>query len=174
MTKIKIFIILLAISCIFVSAPSAKASLVGNTSQATMNLSPESGTFNVNAQFQITIYLNTRGLAVNALAAHFNYSPSLFQVVSIDYAGSIFSMQAESNINNSAGTVKISRGVTGISDRRQQVAGQMTRPDQSVIDFAVSPLPDEATLEIGEAVSVFSDSQVTPPSSDLSTSAPPP
>src|SRR5262245_42243496 len=41
---------------------------------------------------------------------------------------------------------RISRAVTGISDRRQQVAGQMTRPDQSVIDFAVSPLPDGATL----------------------------
>jgi signal transduction histidine kinase len=41
---------------------------------------------------------------------------------------------------------RISRAVTGISDRRQPVAGQMTRPDQSVIDFAVSPLPDGATL----------------------------
>jgi signal transduction histidine kinase len=41
---------------------------------------------------------------------------------------------------------RMSRAVTGISDRRQQVAGQMLRPDQSVIDFAVSPLPDGATL----------------------------
>jgi signal transduction histidine kinase len=40
----------------------------------------------------------------------------------------------------------IARAVTGISDRRQPVEGQMTRPDQSVIDFAVSPLPDGATL----------------------------
>jgi hypothetical protein len=41
---------------------------------------------------------------------------------------------------------RVSRAVTGISDRRQQVGGQMIRPDQSVIDFAVSPLPDGATL----------------------------
>lgn len=41
---------------------------------------------------------------------------------------------------------RISRAVTGISDRRQPVAGQMLRPDQSVIDFAVAPLPDGATL----------------------------
>ena len=41
---------------------------------------------------------------------------------------------------------RISRAVTGISDRRQPVGGQMMRPDQSVIDFAVSPLPDGATL----------------------------
>lgn len=41
---------------------------------------------------------------------------------------------------------RISRAVTGISDRRQPIEGQMTRPDQSVIDFAVAPLPDGATL----------------------------
>jgi signal transduction histidine kinase len=41
---------------------------------------------------------------------------------------------------------RVSRAVTGISDRRQPVAGQMIRPDQSVIDFAVAPLPDGATL----------------------------
>jgi signal transduction histidine kinase len=41
---------------------------------------------------------------------------------------------------------RISRAVTGISDRRQPVAGQMIRPDQTVIDFAISPLPDGATL----------------------------
>lgn len=41
---------------------------------------------------------------------------------------------------------KMSRAVTGISDRRQTIEGQMTRLDQSVIDFAVVPLPDGATL----------------------------
>jgi signal transduction histidine kinase len=40
----------------------------------------------------------------------------------------------------------ISRAVTGISDRRQPLEGQMTRTDQTVIDFAVAPLPDGATL----------------------------
>jgi signal transduction histidine kinase len=41
---------------------------------------------------------------------------------------------------------RMSRAVTGISDRRQQIEGQMTRLDQSVVDFAVTPLPDGATL----------------------------
>jgi signal transduction histidine kinase len=40
----------------------------------------------------------------------------------------------------------MSRAVTGISDRRQPAKGNITRPDQSVIDYAVSPLPDGATL----------------------------
>ena len=41
---------------------------------------------------------------------------------------------------------RIGNAVTGISDRRQPIQGQMTRPDQCVIDFAVTPLPDGATL----------------------------
>jgi signal transduction histidine kinase len=41
---------------------------------------------------------------------------------------------------------RISRAVTGISDRRQPLAVEMLRPDQSVIDFALAPLPDGASL----------------------------
>jgi signal transduction histidine kinase len=41
---------------------------------------------------------------------------------------------------------RISRSVTGISDRRQPIEGQMTTFEHSVIDFAVAPLPDGATL----------------------------
>ena len=54
--------------------------------------------------------------------------------------------QASGLYDDMATWARISRTVTGISDRRQPVAGQMIRPDQSVIDFAVSPLPDGATL----------------------------
>ncbi len=41
---------------------------------------------------------------------------------------------------------RINHAVTGISDRRQPVEGQIVRPDDSVIDYAASPLPDGATL----------------------------
>ena len=40
----------------------------------------------------------------------------------------------------------ISRAVTSLSDQRTSAEGQMVRPDGSVIDFAVAPLPDGATL----------------------------
>jgi signal transduction histidine kinase len=36
--------------------------------------------------------------------------------------------------------------VTAISDQRQPIEGQMTRADQSIIDFAALPLPDGGTL----------------------------
>ena len=41
---------------------------------------------------------------------------------------------------------RISRAVTSISDQRTSTDGQMVRSDGSVVDFAVSPLPDGATL----------------------------
>jgi signal transduction histidine kinase len=41
---------------------------------------------------------------------------------------------------------RMNRAVTGISDRRQPSKGQVVRPDQSMIDYAISPLPDGATL----------------------------
>jgi len=41
---------------------------------------------------------------------------------------------------------RISRAVTSISDHREQVEGQMVRPDGSVIEFTAAPLPDGATL----------------------------
>lgn len=44
------------------------------------------------------------------------------------------------------GWYTIAQTVTAISDRRQSQTGQMTRVDQSVIDFAALPLPDGGTL----------------------------
>ncbi len=41
---------------------------------------------------------------------------------------------------------QIARAVTEISDQRQPIEGQMTRADQSVIEFAAMPLPDGGTL----------------------------
>ena len=41
---------------------------------------------------------------------------------------------------------RLSREVTGISDRRQSIGGQLERPDGAVIDYVTAPLPDGATL----------------------------
>lgn len=40
----------------------------------------------------------------------------------------------------------ISREITAFSDTRGSITGQMVRPDNSVIDYATTPLPDGATL----------------------------
>ena len=41
---------------------------------------------------------------------------------------------------------RLQRTVTAVTDERAPIKGQMLRPDQSVIDFATTPLPDGATL----------------------------
>lgn len=41
---------------------------------------------------------------------------------------------------------RLNRTVTAFSDNRRPIEGQMARPDSSVIDYAVLPLPDAATL----------------------------
>lgn len=41
---------------------------------------------------------------------------------------------------------RLSRSITTVTDERETLEGQMLRPDQSVIDFATTPLPDGATL----------------------------
>ncbi len=41
---------------------------------------------------------------------------------------------------------RMSRAVTGISDRRQPIDGQLERPDGTAIDYVTVPLPDGATL----------------------------
>ncbi len=40
----------------------------------------------------------------------------------------------------------MTHAVTGISDRRQPMAGQIERPDGAAIDYGTTPLPDGATL----------------------------
>ena len=41
---------------------------------------------------------------------------------------------------------QLRQAVTSFSDEREPLEGQMVRPDESVIDFAVTPLPDGGTL----------------------------
>ncbi len=42
--------------------------------------------------------------------------------------------------------LRITQAATALPDERAPIDGQMERPDQSVVDFAVTPLPDGATL----------------------------
>jgi hypothetical protein len=100
-----------------------RGSLVGNTNNAVLSFSPNFGVYRTNSPFPVDILLNTSGQRVVVAAAYFNYDPSKFQVVSVDTSGSIFSMEAESNITV-PGTVKISRGspTPGVNTTNGRVA----------------------------------------------------
>lgn len=49
---------------------------------------------------------------------------------------------------------KIAETVTSISYQREAISGQMVRPDASVIDYALTPLPDGGTLVTFQDVTV--------------------
>ncbi len=54
--------------------------------------------------------------------------------------------QCSALFDNEAVWSRMVHAVTGISDRRQSIDGQLERPDGVVIDYATVPLPDGATL----------------------------
>ncbi len=89
----------------------SEASLVGNTNNATLTLSPNAGVYKVGGTYAVDILVNTHGQNAVVVAAFLNYNPSLFQVISIDTSGSIFTTEAENIIDGTNGRVKITRGI---------------------------------------------------------------
>jgi hypothetical protein len=103
--------IALILSLFVLTAPYlSKASLVGNTNNATLALSPDLGVYRVGPTFPIDILVNTHGQNVVVVAAYLSYNPALFQIVSIDTTGSIFGTEAENIIDAVNGKIKITRG----------------------------------------------------------------
>jgi len=98
----------------FLSAVSVQASLVGNTNQATLSLSPQSGTYKINDIIPVGIYLNTNNQPVVVVAAYLSYNPNHFQAISIDTNNSAFTMGAEADIKT-PGIIKITRGIPSSS-----------------------------------------------------------
>lgn len=110
--KNKLFVFSL-IMVLFFSAISysSNASLIGDTNNATLSLSPNTGVYKVGNTYAIDILVNTHGQNVVAVAAYLTYNPGLFQVVSIDNTGSVFTTEAENIIDNVNGKVKITSGI---------------------------------------------------------------
>ena len=104
------FFVIIAICAVFIGF-TAKAAIVGNTSNATLSISPASGNYNVNDTFTVSIYLNTNNQNVVVAAAYLNYNKNQFEALNIDTTGSIFSFEAEKIIDSTNGKIKITRGI---------------------------------------------------------------
>lgn len=57
-----------------------------------------------------------------------------------------FILQAREHYEDAQTWAPLSRAVTSFSEQREEFGGQMLRPDGSIIDYVVMPLPDGATL----------------------------
>lgn len=111
MRKLNLLFISIIVLASFIFLLPANAALVGNTNQATLSITPETGSFNANDNFVASIYLNTHGQNVVVVAAYLYYDKSHFQAVSIDTTGSVFSFEAEKIIDPTNGKIKITRGI---------------------------------------------------------------
>lgn len=111
MKKISKIVSLITSAAVLAIPVFGNAALVGNTNNAVLSLSPNTGVYKTNATFPIDILLNTHGQNVVVVAAYLTYNPSLFQVVSIDTSNSIFTTEAEKTIDQSNGLVKITMGI---------------------------------------------------------------
>lgn len=104
------FFVIITICAVFIGF-TAKAAIVGNTSNATLSISPASGNYNAGDNFTVSIYLNTSNQNVVVAAAYLNYNKNQLEALNIDTTGSIFSFEAEKIIDSANGKIKITRGI---------------------------------------------------------------
>lgn len=90
---------------------------------ATLSLSPSSGSYKKGATFAVTIHENSGSTQVNAVEADLTYSTSKLQFVSIDTNSSAFDIGAR-GIGGS-GSVEISRAKSGGSLTGDQIVAKV-------------------------------------------------
>ncbi len=82
MPKKYFIILLISLSLILVSAPK-----ITQAQTATLYFSPSSGTFSQGESFWLTIMVDTKGVAVNAVAAYFSYPEDKLEALGVSTAG---------------------------------------------------------------------------------------
>ena len=75
--------------------------------RALLYLSYRTGHYKVGDEFSVDILVNTKGNAVNVVAAYLIYSASKMEVVSIDTSDSVFDMVAEKKNMEKEGKIKL-------------------------------------------------------------------
>jgi len=165
--KLFISIIILYSLFIILDSNETEAGLVGNTTQATLSLSPETGSYSVGDSFSVDVMVNTNGQDVVVVAAYIKYNTSYFRADSIDTAGSIFTTEAEKTIDSTAGEIKITLGkpTPGVNIANGKVAAinftavLATAPtaDNITFDFAAgSTLESNVILDDGLGTDILS------------------
>lgn len=165
---LQITVLGLCLSLFFlISSFPIKADLVGNTTQASLSLSPTTGSYNIGDSFSVEVRVNTNGQDVVVVAAYINYNTSYFRADSIDTTGSIFTTEAEKTIDSTAGLIKITRGIPtpGVNTTNGKVATinftaiSATSPsaDNITFDFAAgSTLESNVILDDGLGTDILS------------------
>jgi len=101
----KLIFILIVLIILFIIAPGVKAE------NASLYLSPSTGTYIINSNFSIAIQLNSGGVAINAAEGSLTFNPDEIEVVSISRSGSIFTLwTTQPTFSNSLGKIEFAGG----------------------------------------------------------------
>lgn len=81
---------------------------------ATLSASPTAGTFTVGSTFEVSIFLNSQGKAVNAVEASLSFPPDKLQLVSPSTGKSVIGVwTVQPNVNNQTGRIDLQGGIPG-------------------------------------------------------------
>lgn len=111
------------------------------SAQATLFLSPPSGSYEVGDSFSVLVNLNSGGEAINASTGQINFDNTKLQVVSLGYSQSIFSLWTDNpSFSNPAGTINFSGGVPspgfiGASGGVLRITFRVKAPGQAPVNF---------------------------------------
>lgn len=109
--------------------------------QASLFLSPSTGSYKVGESFSILVNLNTGGESINASTGQISFDNSRLQVVSLGYSQSIFSLWTDNpSFSNPAGSVSFSGGVpspgfTGASGGVLRITFRVKASGQAPVNF---------------------------------------
>jgi hypothetical protein len=128
-----------ALFCVILFSAFFSAPL--KASAATLYITPSSGAYRVGDLFSMLINVNTSGKAINAASGQLNFDNSKFEVSSMGYSSSIFTLWTqEPTFSNAAGSVTFSGGLpnpgfTGPSGAILRVTFKPKAQGQATVNF---------------------------------------
>jgi hypothetical protein len=133
--------ILAAAPCLALAQETVNLRASDVIQKAEVSFSPSSGTFQENSEFDVPIYLNTRGASVNAVELHIKYDPHKLRITKPSSGSSIIGYWIGApSYNNSAGTADIAgsipNGITTQSGLILTITFQAIASGQSAVTIS--------------------------------------
>ncbi len=106
---------LLALAFVLGTATFFAASVpTASAANASLSISPNSGTFVVDSTFDVSVYLDTQGQSINTIELSIKYPPDKLQLVSSSTGKSIIGIwTSQPKFNNQTGVIELTGGVPG-------------------------------------------------------------
>ena len=153
----KIFLIVLSIFIVsFCLAPVVE---LAQAAEATLFLSPGSGTYTINKSFTVKVMVNSGGVGINAAEGTINYDPSYLLVSKVSDIGSIFKLwTTEPTYSNTDGKVTFGGGAPGAYTGSAGTIFSITFMAKKIGEAKVSYSSGIVLAADGKGTNVFSGS----------------